>query len=177
MAQYHCHGSPQQHHIQPYGPVVDVPAVHLYSFRIVYIATAAGLPHTGDTGKDGVVLFDIFPISWHLCLHDRPGSHEAHFPFQHVPELGQFIEACFSEEGTALCNAGIIFQLEFLIPFRFGFRVCGQEVFQHFLRVHAHGAELIAVEFFPVSSYPSMLEDDGPRGVVVDPEGDGNEDR
>ena len=177
MAQYHRHGSPEQHHIQPYGPVVDIPAVHMDSFRIVDIAAAAGLPHTGDAGKDGVVFFDIFPISWHFCLYDRSGSHEAHFPFQHVPELGQFVEAGFSEEGAALCNAGIILQLELLIPLRLGFRVGGQEVFQHFLRVHAHGAEFIAVEFFPVSSYPSMLEDDGPRGVVIDPEGDGKEDR
>ena len=177
MAQYDCYGPPEQHHIQPYGPVVDIPAVHLDSFRIVDIAAAASLPHAGDAGKDGVVFFDIFSISWYFCLYDRPGSHEAHFPFQHVPELGQFVEAGFSEEGAALCNAGIILQLEFFIPFGFGFRVGGQEVLQHFLRVHAHGAELIAVEFFSISSYPSMLEDDGPRGVVVDPEGDGKENR
>lgn len=177
MAQYHCHSSPQKHHIQPYGPVVDIPAVHLDSFRIVNIAAAAGLPHTGDAGKDGVVFFDIFPISWHLCLYDRPGSHEAHFPFQHVPELGQFVEAGFSEEGAALCNAGIIFQFEFLIPFRLGFRVGGQEVFQHFLRVHAHGPELVAVEFFPVLPHSPVLEDHGARGVVVHPDSDDEEDR
>ena len=43
MAQYHRHGSPQQYHIQPDAPVVDVPAVHLDSFGIVYIASAAGI--------------------------------------------------------------------------------------------------------------------------------------
>lgn len=177
MLKHHCHGSPEQHHIQPYGPVVDIPAVHLYSFRIVDVAAAAGLPHSGDAGKDGIVFFDIFPISWHFCLYDRPRSHEAHFPFQHVPELGQFVEAGLSEEGAALCNAGIILQFEFSIPFRLGFRVGGQEVFQDFFGVDAHGTEFVAVEFFSISSYPSMFKDDRPRGIVVDPEGDGKENR
>ena len=155
---------------------MNVPAVHLDPFRIVDIAAAAGLPHAGDTGKDGVVFFDIFPISWHLCLYDRPGSHETHFSFQHVPELGQFVEAGFSEEGAALCNAGIILQLEFFIPFRFGRRVGSQEMLQYFFRIYAHGAEFVAVEFFSVFPYPPMLKNDGARGVVIDPDGNGQKD-
>lgn len=105
MAQYDCHGSPKQHHIQPYGPVVDVPAIHLDSFGIVYITSAAGLPHAGDAGKDGIIFFNEFVISFHFRLHNRPWSYEAHFPFQHVPELGQFVEAGFSKEGAAIYSA------------------------------------------------------------------------
>ena len=105
MFYYHRHGSPQQYHIQPDTPVVDVPAVHLDSFGIVYITPAAGLPHAGDAGKDGIVFFNEFIISFHFRLHNRPGSYEAHFPFQHVPELGKFIEASLSKEGTAIYSA------------------------------------------------------------------------
>lgn len=176
MAQYHRHGSPQQYHIQPDAPVVDVPAVHLDSFGIVYIASPAGLPHAGDAGKDGIVFFNEFIISFHFRLHNRPGAYEAHFPFQHVPELGKFVEASLSEEGAALCNAGIIFQFEFFIPFRFGRRVGSQEVLQHFFRVYAHGAEFVAVKFFSVFSYAAVFEDDRSRGVVINPEGDGQKD-
>ena len=156
MAQYHRHGSPQQYHIQPHRPVVDVPAVHLDSFGIVYIASAAGLPHAGDAGKGGMVFFNKLIISFHFHLHDRPGSYEAHFPFQHVPELGKFVEAGLSKEGAAFGNAGIAFQLEFFIPFRFGCRVGSQEVLQYFFRVYAHGAEFVAVEFFFISLYIVM---------------------
>lgn len=176
MAQYHRHGSPQQYHIQPDAPVVDVPAVHLHSFGIVYIASPAGLPHAGDTGKDGIVFFNEFVISLHFRLHDGSRSYEAHFAFQHVPELGEFVEAGLSKEGAALCDAGIVFQLEFFIPFCFSRRVGGQEVLQHFFRVYAHGAEFVAVEFFSVFPYPPMLKNDGARGVVIDPEGNGQKD-
>lgn len=105
MAQYHRHGSPQQYHIQPDAPVVDIPAIHLDSFGIVYITPAAGLPHAGDAGKDGIIFFNEFVISFHFRLHNRPWSYEAHFSFQHVPELGQFVEAGFSKEGAAIYSA------------------------------------------------------------------------
>lgn len=155
---------------------MDVPAVHLDSFGIVYIASAAGLPHAGDTGKDGIIFFNEFVVSFHFLLHNRPGSYEAHFPFQHVPELGKFVEAGFSEESAALCNAGIVLQFEFSIPFFFRRRVGSQEVLQYFFRVYAHGAEFVAVEFFSVFPYPPMLENDGARRVVIDPDGNGQKD-
>ena len=132
MAENNRNGAPEEYEIQPDAPVVDVPAVHLDSFGIVYIASAAGLPHAGDAGKDGIIFFNELVISFHFRLHDRPRAYEAHFPFQHVPELGKFIEAGLSEEGAALCDAGIVFQFEFFIPFRFGRRVGSQEVLQHF---------------------------------------------
>lgn len=154
---------------------MDVPAVHLHSFGIVYIASAAGLPHAGNPRKDGVVLLDIFPIPRDFFLDDGAGADEAHFAFEDVQELGQLIEAGLSKESTALCDAGIVFQLEFFIPFRFGRRIGSQEVLQYFFRVDAHGAEFIAVEFFPVFPYPPMLENDGTRGVVINP--DGNEEK
>lgn len=128
MAQHHRHGSPQQYHIQPDAPVMHVPAVHLYALGVVDVAASAGLPHAGDAGEDGVVLFDIFPISRDFFLDDGAGSDEAHLPLQDVQELGQLIEAGLSKEGAALCDAGIVLQLEFSIPFFFCRRIGREEV-------------------------------------------------
>lgn len=128
MAEDNCNGAPKEHEIQPDAPVMHVPAVHLYALGVVDVAAAAGLPHAGDAGEDGVVLLDISPIPRDFLLYDRPGSHEAHFPFQHVPELGQLIEAGLSKEGAALGDAGIVLQLEFSIPFLFRRRIGREEM-------------------------------------------------
>lgn len=128
MAQHHRHGSPQQYHIQPDAPVMHVPAVHLYALGVVDVAASTGLPHAGDAGEDGVVLFDIFPIPRDFFLDDGAGSDEAHLPLQDVQELGQLIEAGLSKEGAALCDAGIILQFEFSIPFFFRRWISREEV-------------------------------------------------
>lgn len=128
MAQHHRHGSPQQYHIQPDAPVMHVPAVHLYALGVVDVAASTGLPHAGDAGEDGVVLFDIFPIPRDFFLDDGAGSDETHLPLQDVQELGQLIEAGLSKEGAALCDAGIILQFEFSIPFFFRRWISREEV-------------------------------------------------
>lgn len=128
MAQYHCHGSPQQHHIQPHAPVMHVPAVHLHALGIVDIASSAGLPHAGDAGEDRVVLLDISPIPRDFLLDDGAGTDEAHLTFEDIQELGQLIEAGLSKEGAALCDAGIILQFEFSIPFFFRRRIGREEM-------------------------------------------------
>ena len=128
MAEDNRNGAPEEHEIQPDAPVMHVPAVHLHSFGIVYIASATGLPHAGDAGEDGVVLLDIFPIPRDFFLDDGAGSDEAHFAFEDVQELGQLIEAGLSKEGAALCDAGIVLQFEFSIPFFFCRRIGREEV-------------------------------------------------
>ena len=119
MAQDNRNGAPEEHEIQPDAPVMDVPAVHLDSFGIVYIASATGLPHTGNAGENGVVLLDIFPIPRNFLLDDGTGTDEAHLTFEDIQELGQLIEAGLSKEGAALCDTGIVLQFEFSIPFFF----------------------------------------------------------
>lgn len=173
MVNNNTHRPPQQHQIQPYIPVMHVPTVHLDSFGVVDVAAAAGLPHACNAREDGVVFFDVLAVPGNFRLHDGPRSYKAHFSFQHVPELGEFVEAGFPEEGAALCDAGVVFQLEFLIPFRLRLRVRGQKVVQDFFRVHTHGAEFVAVEFFPVFPHSPVFENHRTRGVVVHPDGDG----
>lgn len=128
MAEDNRNGAPEEHEIQPDAPVMHVPAVHLYSFGVVYIASSAGLPHAGDARKDGVVLLDISPIPWDFLLDDGTGTDEAHLTFEDIQELRQLIEAGLSKEGTALCDAGIVLQFEFSIPFLFRRRIGREEV-------------------------------------------------
>lgn len=128
MAQHHRHGSPQQYHIQPDAPVMHVPAVHLYALGIVDITSSAGLPHAGDAGEDRVVLLDIFPIPRNFLLDDGTGTDEAHLTFENIQELRQLIEAGLSKEGAALCDAGIVLQFEFSIPFFFRRRIRREEM-------------------------------------------------
>ncbi len=128
MAEDNRNGAPEEHEIQPDAPVMHVPAVHLHALGIVYIASAADLPHTGNAGEDGVVLLDIFPIPRDFFLDDGAGSDEAHFAFEDIQELRQLIEAGLSKEGAALCDAGIVLQFEFSIPFFFRRRIGREEV-------------------------------------------------
>ena len=128
MAQDNRNGAPEEHEIQPDAPVMHVPAVHLHALGVVDVAASAGLPHAGDAGQDGVILLDIFPIPRDFFLNDGAGSDEAHLTFEDIQELGQLIEAGLSKEGTALCNAGIILQFEFSIPFFFRRWISREEV-------------------------------------------------
>ena len=128
MAEDNRNGAPEKHEIQPDAPVMHIPAVHLDALGIVDIASSAGLPHASDAGEDRVVLLDIFPIPRDFLLNDGAGSDEAHLPLQDVQELGQLIEAGLSKEGAALCDAGIILQFEFSIPFFFRRRIGREEV-------------------------------------------------
>lgn len=128
MAQDNRNGAPEEHEIQPHAPVMHVPAVHLHALGIVDIASSAGLPHAGDAGEDGVVLLDIFPIPRNFLLDDGTGTDEAHLTFEDIQELRQLIEAGLSEEGTAFCDAGIVLQFEFSIPFFFCSRIGREEM-------------------------------------------------
>ena len=98
-----CHYTscpPQQNKVQPHGPVMNIPVIHLHSFRIIHVISPAGLPDTGNAGTHHGILFEIHAVSWNLLLYDRPGSHEAHFPFQHVPELRQFVQPLLVMRGA-----------------------------------------------------------------------------
>lgn len=128
MAQDNRNGAPEEHEIQPHAPVMHVPAVHLYALGIVDITSSAGLPHAGDAGEDRVVLLDIFPIPRNFLLDDGTGTDEAHLTFENIQELRQLIEAGLSKEGAALCDAGIVLQFEFSIPFLFRRRIGREEV-------------------------------------------------
>ena len=128
MAEDNRNGAPKEHEIQPDAPVMHVPAVHLDALGVVDVAAAAGLPHAGDAGENGVVFLDISPIPRDFLLDDRTGTDEAHLAFENIQELRQLIEAGLSKEGATLCDAGTVLQFEFPIPFFFRRRIGREEV-------------------------------------------------
>ena len=170
------YGAPEHDNVDPYAPVVDVPAVHVDALGVVDVAAAAGLPHAGDAGAYHVVVFDVVAIEMNFFPHDGTGADEAHFSFEDVQELGEFVQAGPAEKVAGTGDSRVIFQFERGFPF-FLRRWIGCEEFLEALRgVDAHGAEFVAVKFFPVFPNTAVLVDDGARGVAVDPEGDTEED-
>lgn len=106
----HC--APEHDDVDPYAPVVDVPAVHVDALGVVDVASAAGLPHTGDAWAYHVVVFDVVAVEMDFFFHDGTGADKAHFAFEDVQELGQFVKAGFPEEVAGPGDSWIIFQFE-----------------------------------------------------------------
>lgn len=84
-------GAPNQDDVEPDVPVADVPGVHLDTFFVSRIAAAAGLPHAGDARADHVEILDVRTVFRDFGLNDRPWPDEAHFAFEDVEQLRQFV--------------------------------------------------------------------------------------
>lgn len=91
MFQYDGDGAPDQDDVEPDVPVADIPGIHLDAFFIGRIAAAAGLPHAGNAGTDHVKVFDIWTVFRYFGLDDGPRPDEAHFAFEDIKELWQFV--------------------------------------------------------------------------------------
>ncbi len=172
MFQHDGNGSPNKDDVEPDVPVSYVPGIHLDSFVIGRIAAAAGLPHAGDTGADHVKVFYKGAVFFDFISYNRPRPDEAHVPCQDVEQLGQFIKAGLAQKGSASRNTRVVFQFEFCLPFFPGFGIWFEEFFQFNVSIDAHAAEFIAVKFFPVPADTAMFEDDWPRRIETDPQGD-----
>ena len=125
---YYFHCPPQQNKVQPHGPVMNIPVIHLHSFRIVNVISSAGLPDACNAGTHHGIFFEIHAVSWNFLLYDRTRPYEAHLTFEDIPELGKFVEAGLSKEGATLGDAGIVLQFEFSIPFFFCSRIGREEM-------------------------------------------------
>lgn len=66
-----------------------------------------------------------------VFFHLRSRPHQAHIPFQDVPQLGQLIQFVFSKKTAYRCNSGIAIS-------------DGQQAF--FIRAVAHASELVHLE-------------------------------
>ena len=163
-------GAPDEDDVEPDVPVADVPGVHLDAFVVGRVAAAAGLPHAGNARADHVEVFDVRAVFGDFGLDDGPRADEAHFPFEDVEELGQFVEAGLAQESTAPGDARIVLQFEFCFPFFAGLGIACEEFFQFHVGIDAHAAEFVAVEFFAVPADTAVFEDDRSRRILVDPE-------
>lgn len=82
-----------------------------------------------------------------MFQHVGAGAYYRHVAHQHVDELREFVDAAFTQEVAEARFAGIV---------QGGLQGVA-------LRVHLHGAELVAPEFPSVFSTALLLEEDGTR--------------
>src|SRR6266403_1186058 len=105
-------GHPQNPDIEPGGPVGDVVEIVLDAFAQGGIAApAVDLRPAGDPGFDAVADHVVGNSLRELAdeyraLGSRPD--QAHVSFEHVPKLGQLIEAGAAHEGAQKRSAGIV---------------------------------------------------------------------
>ena len=73
-----------------------------------YVITAADLCKARDAGSHVELQFFPFAVELELIYLVRPGPTETHVPAQYIPELGQFVEAGFSEKAAGAGDTGIV---------------------------------------------------------------------
>ena len=157
--------------------MLDVFGIQADNFlKIRDIGAAADLPETGDAGFDGeagsVVVFIFLPF-----IHRRRTcADQRHLPCEHVEKLGKFIQAVFADEladprhlfaidDPVPDDAGIEIQLEHH-PVRDA--VLGKEFFLPLLRIHVHGADLVAGEVLAIPPDAFLFEKDRARRLMFD---------
>lgn len=111
MFQYDGNSSPDKDDVEPDVPVSYVPGIHLDSFVIGRITAAAGLPHAGDARADHIEVFDKGAVFLDFIADDGTRSDEAHFPFQNVEQLRQFVKAGLRKKAPLLVMRGSFFSL------------------------------------------------------------------
>jgi len=110
-------GAGKDDDIQPDGPVTDVEFVQADAFFVGGVIATGDLPHAGDARFDLGVEFVAIVVAAYFVFNDGPGTDQAHFAFQHVPELGEFVEAVFAQISANASYSGVIFKLVESIPF------------------------------------------------------------
>ena len=90
-----------------------------------------------------------------MVRHLRPRPHQRHIPFEHVEELGQFVQAELADQAAEPRFAGVALGG----PARFLFGV------------DPHGAELVHHKGALVQADALLLEDHRPRTGQLDPDG------
>ena len=99
--------------VQPQAPLVDVldiQADHLV--EIPDLVPSAHLPQAGDSRLDADPLAVLVLVPGDLLRRRRARPHQAHLPSQHVPELGQLVQAHPAEKLADPCDARIVPHLE-----------------------------------------------------------------
>ena len=86
----------------------DVVAVEADFFFEVEIAAAADLAEARDARLYGEQKMVVAFVIVHFLGEVRAGADEAHVAFEHVPKIGELIEAGFAEPTAKACDAGIV---------------------------------------------------------------------
>ena len=119
-----------------------------------------------------------------LVLCRGPGAHQAHIPFQHVQELGEFVQAGFADE---FANAGLFraVRQDFVaddpgVPVQLEHEAPGNPVFLEILlldliRIGDHAAELVHLKNLAVAADALLGVENGTGVGQID--GGTNEER
>ena len=92
---------------------------------------------------------NLFPELLHKEGPLRSGTHQTHVAFQNIEELGQLVNACFSDDLTHFGNAGII-----------GYSPCAPLLLG---RLDIHGTEFVHFKCMVMQSHPLLGVDQGSR--------------
>lgn len=111
MLQHYSYGPPNEDKVEPDVPVADVPGVHLDAFVIGDVASSTCLPHAGHARAYHIEIFDVFAVFWDFVFDDGSWADEAHFTFEDVDELRQFVEACLRRKAPLFVTRGSSFSL------------------------------------------------------------------
>lgn len=162
-------GLDEVHDVDPDGPVAHVPGVHGDALGVGGVAAPADLPHASDAWKYHSVFAEVLPVAWNFFRDDGTRADKAHFAFEDVEQLRQFVETGFPQESAELGDARVVFEFEVCLPFGAGLRMRGEVLFEHNVGVPHHGLEFVAGEEFATASDALMGKDD------VSPIVDGND--
>jgi len=144
--------------VEEEAPIFHVPEVVFDAFGEVGVtAQAVDLGPAGHAGFGmvaGVVVGDVvFEVLDEFGAFGA-GADEAHFPFEDVPELGDFVDVVFTHEGADAEAAGVVFLAPLGAFAGFG--------------VEFHGTDFEDVEGFADDAGAALAVEDGTAGFEPD---------
>ena len=104
--------SQQNSHVRSQTPRPDVLAIQFHAALKRGIASRRHLPQPGDSGRHVEPSQVLNLICRKIVQRMRPGPHQTHVPFHHVPELRQFIQAVPPQKSPQPRDPRIIGDLE-----------------------------------------------------------------
>lgn len=152
-------GAPQNGEVEAEGEVVYIPHVTGKFFFPTCFVAAVNLRPASDAGAGFVAAHLLGSVAGEVLHEERPWPDEAHFPFEDVPQFGQFVEAGGAEEAAEGGQAvGIGQELAVGIP------------------LVGHGAEFDEGEGAAVVAGALLGEEDGGAEAEADENGRGQQD-
>ena len=165
-SEHHAYGLEDQFPIQPKAAVLYVLEVQLHPLVKGQLgAVGLHLPVAGEARRGVEPLPPVVGVLGHLPGQGRTGTHNAHVAFQNIDELGQFIDARFSDEVSHPGDPRVVLHLKD----RAVHLILVQHLFQLGLGVGHRRAELVELEDLPISPH-TVLREDGACARAVDPD-------
>ena len=109
----HCHHSLQQNHDVPRDrPVLNIRHIRILRLFLSQIAASGNLPRSSNTRLNQQSRGIQHVISRDFFRQRRARPNQAHIALEHVKELRELIQRCFTNKVTDLSHAWIVLELE-----------------------------------------------------------------